>query len=154
MTLNKERLEKIIRTHNYKLTRQRKLVLGTISKNKGKHLSVKEIFKEVKKKNKNIGLVTIYRTLSLLEKIGLIQHNFLDGRCIKYQLKKPEEKHEHHHLICNMCGDVAEIDEDMLGFLEEKIRSKRGFMVTDHRLYFLGICKKCLNNFKKQQLRK
>lgn len=68
----------------YKLTEQRQAVLDAIVKNKGSHLSSEEIFKLVKKTHPEIGLATIYRTLPLLEEMGLISKIHLDDDYIGY----------------------------------------------------------------------
>lgn len=137
-----------LRTGGYKFTNQRQAVLEVISQNKKKHLSSEEIYGEVKKKYPNIGLATVYRTVQLFEKIGLVQHISLDDGRLRYQLADPEEKHEHHHLICEICGDVIDVQEDMLELFEEEIFLKKGFTVTNHRLTVFGICKNCSNNKK------
>ena len=136
-----------LQTGGYKLTKQRQAVLEVISKNREKHLSTEEICGEVKKKYPNIGLATVYRTVQLFKKIGLVHHILLDG-CMKYQMADPEEKHEHHHLICEICGEVIDVQEDMLELLEKNFFLEKGFTVTNHRLKVFGICKNCLNNKK------
>jgi Fe2+/Zn2+ uptake regulation proteins len=136
-----------LQTGGYKLTNQRQAVLEVISKNREKHLSSEEIFGKMKKKYPNIGRATVYRTLQLFEKIGLVHHILLDG-CMKYQMADLEEKHEHHHLICEICGEVIDVQEDMLELLEKDVFLKKGFKVTNHRLKVFGICKNCSNNKK------
>lgn len=134
-----------LQTGGYKLTNQRKAVLEVISQNREKHLSTDEIFGEVKKKYPNMGLSTVYRTMQLFEKIGLVQHISLDDGRMRYQMANPEETHDHHHLICEICGDVIDVQEDMLELFEEKVFLKKGFKVTNHRVTVFGICKNCLD---------
>ncbi|MHB8125686.1 MAG: Fur family transcriptional regulator [Desulfitobacteriaceae bacterium] len=146
MAANATEFSSALQTCGHKLTNQRQTVWEIILKNKEKHLSTEEIFDEVKKKYPNIGLATVYRTVQLFEKIGLVQHISLDDGRLRYQIADPEEKHEHHHLICEICGDVIDVQEDMLELLEEKVFSKKGFTVTNHRVKVFGICKKCLDD--------
>ncbi len=130
-------------TGGYKLTKQRLAVLEVVSQNREKHLSTEEILSEVKKKYQDIGLATVYRAVRLFERIGLVQHiSFDDGR-LRYQMADPEEKHEHHHLICEICGDVIDVQEDMLELLEKNVYLEKGFTVYNHRLTVFGICKNC-----------
>ncbi len=135
-----------LQTGGYRFTKQRQAVLEVISQNRENHLSTGEIFGEVKKKYPQIGLATVYRTVQLFEKIGLVQHISLDDGRMRYQMADPEEKHEHHHLICEICGEVIDVQEDMLEHLEQHVFLKKGFTVTNHRLTVFGICKNCSNH--------
>ncbi len=106
-------------------------------------MSTEEVYVEVKKSCPEIGLATVYRTMMLLEEIGVLQkHNFDDGRN-RYEINHPDEDHHHHHLICKKCGRVSEVEEDLLDDLEERIQEKYNFVVDDHRVQFLGHCKMC-----------
>ena len=135
----------------YRFTKQRRMVWEIILENRGQHLNTDEIFNEVQKRYPHIGVATVYRTLQLLEKIGLVQHIYLgDGR-LRYQISNPEEKYEHHHLICQICGEVIDTKEDMLELLKENIFLKEGFRVTNHSAKFFGICKRCLNNLEEKE---
>jgi Fur family ferric uptake transcriptional regulator len=137
------KLKSILRENGYKLTPQRRATIEIILKNEGKHMSTEEIFLEVKKTNPKIGLATVYRTMLLLEELGiLLKHNFEDGRN-RYELSHPEEDHDHHHLICIKCGGVSEVADDLLDSLEETIDEKLGFKVKNHKVKFYGLCSKC-----------
>ena len=137
------RIKDMIKSKGYKLTPQRRATLDVILQNEGKHMSTEEVYLEVKKSCPEIGLATVYRTMLLLEEINILQkHNFDDGRN-RYELSHPDEDHHHHHLICKKCARVMEAEEDLLDELEEKIRIKYDFIVEDHRVQFLGYCKKC-----------
>lgn len=136
-------LKSILKENGYKLTSQRRATLEVILKNQGKHMSTEEIFEEVKKSNPEIGLATVYRTMLLLEELGiLIKHNFEDGRN-RYELSHPGQDHDHHHLICLNCGEVSEVEGDLLDSLEETIDKNHGFKVINHKVKFYGHCAKC-----------
>lgn len=143
MAVNTVEFGSTLQTCGYKLTIQRQTVLETIIKNRDKHLSIEEIFDEVKRLNPHIGLATVYRTIQLFKKIGLVRHINLNDGCLRYQMADPEEKHEHHHLICERCGEVIDMQEDLLESFEEKVLLKKGFRVTDHKVQFWGICRAC-----------
>lgn len=137
-----------LQTGGYRLTNQRQAVLEVISQNREKHLSTEEIFGEVKKKYPQIGLATVYRAVQLFEEIGLVQRISLDDGRMRYQMTDPEEKHGHHHLICEICGEVFDFQEDMLELLERHIFEENGFAVTNHSVKVFGICKNCSNQKK------
>ncbi|MFY9178137.1 MAG: Fur family transcriptional regulator [Caldicoprobacterales bacterium] len=136
-------MKSILKENGYKLTPQRRATLEVLVNSQGEHMSTEEIYNEVRKAHPQIGLATVYRTMILLEELGiLIKHNFEDGR-YRYELSHPDEDHDHHHLICLKCGQVSEVEEDLLGSLEEIIDKKHGFKVVNHKVKFYGHCINC-----------
>lgn len=145
MNNNLAELNSWLKNNGYKLTVQRQMILELVAAQKEKHLSAEEIFELVKIEFPQIGLATVYRTIAILEKMKLLQRINLDDGCIRYQLADPNEKHEHHHLICESCGLVVDMQEDLLESLEKKVMQKNGFKVNNHRLKLYGLCEKCAN---------
>lgn len=132
-----------LKKKGYKLTPQRRNTLNVILEHEREHLSIEEIYDLVKEDCPEIGLATVYRTIQLFEDIGLVnKHNFDDG-CNRYELADPKQDHNHHHLICLSCGEVSEMDDDLLEELEQEVKRKKGFEVTNHTLKLFGYCKKC-----------
>ena len=129
----------------YKLTTQRRIVFEILIKQENSHLCPEEIFELVKNKYPEIGLATIYRTLQLFEEIGIVYKiNFNEG-CYRYELniQNKGKKHRHHHLICEKCGKIIEVKEDLLNSLEEVIEKQYDFEIHNHSLKFTGVCSKC-----------
>ena len=86
-------------------------------------------------------LATIYRSLSSLEKAGLLRRcEFGDGTA-RYELSF-KESHHHHHLICRVCKKVEVLDDCELQELDQFAR-KRGFVDITHSLEFFGKCPNC-----------
>lgn len=140
---DEQELRELLKKSGYKFTGQRSAVLDVLLKYSGSHLSIEDIFNYVRETNPDIGIATIYRTLTLLEKIGIVIKLDLDDGFSRYELSRQDEDHRHHHLICSRCGSVSEVEEDLLDSLEEQILLKNDFLVTDHRVKFYGLCKKC-----------
>ena len=136
-------LKEDLKKKGYKLTPQRRAIVDTIVDNEGKHLTAEEIYDEVKKNCPEIGLATVYRTILLLEEIGVVSKLHLNDGCSRYELVHSDETHRHHHLICNVCNDVIEVEDDLLEDIEETIEKEYKFKILDHALKFYGICKKC-----------
>lgn len=132
-----------LREKGYKITAQRNLVLGVIKENQGNHLGPEEIYDRLRDKGANIGIATVYRTLALLEEMGLIYRVELKPGSAAYELNQPDMLHKHHHLICTGCGKVLEVKEDLLENLEELILANHGFLIKDHSLKFYGLCSQC-----------
>lgn len=142
-----EEVNEKLRRKGYKFTSQRKAVLEIIIENVGKHLSSEEIYDFVKVKSPDIGLATVYRTVSLLVDLDVLSKLNLDDGYVRYELNDHDcDQHHHHHLICSECGDIIEVKEDLLDSLEEQIQSKYEFEIKDHRLKFFGLCKNCKKN--------
>ena len=135
--------KKLLKEKGYKLTPQRQAVLDIIIKHNGEHLSPEEIYELVKRNQPEIGLATIYRTLLLLDDMGLVYKLNLDDGLTRYELNNQNEDHRHHHLICIGCNKIFEVQEDLLDNLEEQILKKNKFKVTDHKVKFYGYCEKC-----------
>lgn len=138
-----EQFKRQLRDNGYKLTPQRRAVLDIIIENEGKHLSTEEIYELVKKDCPEIGLATVYRTLQMLDDMGLIFKMNLDDGKNRYEIAHQEEDHHHHHLICTNCGSVIEVEGDLLEVLEKEIERKYNFKITNHILKFFGYCSKC-----------
>jgi len=135
-----------IRSQGFKLTLPRQLILDMLNKTKH-HLSADEIYIFLRRRYPQIGLTTVYRTLEMLVRLGLInKFDFGDGR-FRYELKGKEE--HHHHLICKECGKVIDyrdfIDEEtnLVKKIEQRLSEKYGFKIESHQLRFYGICKDC-----------
>ncbi len=86
-------------------------------------------------------LATIYRTMHTLLGMGLVRRcDFGDGTA-RFELAT-EDSH-HHHLVCNGCGMVVEIDQCFPTRLEQEIARRHGFSQVTHRLQFSGMCPRC-----------
>ena len=136
-------LKEDLKKKGYKLTPQRRAIVDTIIQSEGKHLTAEEIYDEVKKVCPEIGLATVYRTIQLFEQIGLVSKLQLNDGCSRYEIVHSDERHMHHHLICNICNAVIEVEDDLLEQLEDKIKKQYKFKILDHSVKFYGICEEC-----------
>lgn len=142
----KENLKITLKEKGYKLTPQRRSILDEILKHEGSHLTTEEIYDLVKVNCPEIGLATVYRTVQLLEEMGVLCKLDLDDGCSRYELCDEEENHQHHHLICQNCGEVIEVQDDLLEELEQVIENQYNFTIKNHSLKFYGLCNKCSNH--------
>jgi len=89
-----------------------------------------------------IDRASVYRTIALFEKLGIIQRLQIGW---KYKLELSDAfSHHHHHLSCIRCGTVVPLPEDKL--LEKKLHSlaiAQGFSPQDHQLEIRGLCSAC-----------
>ncbi len=141
--MNLDKFLQILKERNFRATDQRMQILQVIGENSDKHLSNEEIHELVRNVNQDIGLATIYRTTQLLAQLGILTTLSLGDGKERYEIKKETEGHTHHHLICSICGNVSEVQEDLLDELEKKVFVEHGFHVLDHQLKFVGVCADC-----------
>jgi Fur family ferric uptake transcriptional regulator len=123
----------------------RESILDLLSRT-SKHMSAKEIYAAIHNIYPGIGLMTVYRTLDLLVRMGLINRfSFGDGQN-RYEFKSSEKKEHHHHLICTKCGRIIDYSDEELELAkktEETLAKKYNFKILDHNIDFLGLCEKC-----------
>jgi len=140
MVYTEKRTEQELRKHGYKITPQRRFVISTIIHSR-EHLTPAAIYEKVHRENSSIGLVTIYRTIEILEGLGLICEMHAGGSCRSYLMRRPSE--HHHHLICSDCGRVVDFTDCDLDKLERRLARETRFKINSHLLEFLGQCREC-----------
>ncbi|MDO8567542.1 MAG: Fur family transcriptional regulator [Dehalococcoidales bacterium] len=123
----------------YRLTPQRMMVLAAIEKTDD-HISAEEIYARVTTKYPHVNLSTIYRTLELLKRLGLVTETDLGGGRLRYH---PAEKGHHHHLVCQNCGDTIDLSETVLVPLKETLRREYKFEADLRHMAIFGRCEKC-----------
>jgi Fur family ferric uptake transcriptional regulator len=104
-------------------------------------LTNKEIFSEMPQGS--CDLATIYRSMHLLEKMGMVKRfHFHDGAA-RFELVEEGDRGHHHHLVCTECSETVKIEECFPEELEKKVAARNGFKSVTHRLEFFGICPDC-----------
>lgn len=104
------------------------------------HVTIDELARAVRKRNRSVGVATVYRTLKLLARLDYAKElDFGDG------LKRYESSlvGHHDHLVCRECGEVSEFKEPRIENLQEQVAKRHGFFPTMHRLDIYGFCSKC-----------
>ena len=139
MRLTERKAAAILRQHGYKLTPQRRAIIQAIASSLD-HLTPAAIYEKVHKDYPAIGLVTIYRTLNKLAKLGLICELHAGGSCHSYTISASGH---HHHLICSNCGTVVDFPGFGLSEMEQDLSRETGFRIDDHLLEFIGLCQAC-----------
>jgi Fur family ferric uptake transcriptional regulator len=120
-------------------TPQRRLLVEVLAETDG-HITGAELVERCRAIDPATTPSTVYRTLDVLEDIGLIRHaHGLDGR---------EEFHvqpaiEHGHLHCSDCGKSWEIEADEVKGLVRDLERQRGFSVDLGHLSIVGLCRDC-----------
>ncbi len=132
-----------LKKKGYRVTLQRGMILDIIHEAPG-HLTAEAILNRMQSKAPEVNKSTVYRTLELLEELGLVVKSEKDGRFIYHHM---DEGH-HHHLVCRRCGKVIECERDLLAPLETTLLKEFAFAADLHHLVIHGICKDCRTSSK------
>lgn len=146
--MEQERFKDLLREKKLKVTSQRLLVLEIMAGRPGEHLTAEEIYDLARQTHPDIGIATIYRTVQVLQELQIIDKvSFGDGYA-RYELggNHNEDRHRHHHAICQGCGRILSFEVDLLDNLERVLFERNGFQVVDHDVTFYGICRICREN--------
>jgi len=123
----------------YRLTPQRLLILAAIE-NSDDHISAEEIFSQVLAKYPHVNISTVYRTLELLKRVGLVTETDLGGGRVRYH---PADKGRHHHLVCQECGAIIDLGESVLTSLQDTLFREYVFSADLRHLAIFGCCRNC-----------
>jgi Fur family transcriptional regulator, ferric uptake regulator len=129
-----------LRSKCRKITGPRQAILK-ILREQAHPLSNKEIFEALPKGN--CDLATIYRSMHLLESMGMVKRFDLGDGTARFELLGEGDDGHHHHLVCTRCAEVVEIEECPMDRLEDEIARNNGFKAVTHRLEFFGLCPNC-----------
>ena len=128
-----------LKNQGYRLTPQRLMVVSAIE-NSEDHISADEVYSKVVTRYPNVNISTIYRTLELLKRLGLVTETDLGGGRVRYH---PADKGHHHHLICQECGAMIDLDESLLEPLKEALLLEHNFIADLRHLAIHGRCVRC-----------
>jgi Fur family transcriptional regulator, ferric uptake regulator len=122
----------------YRLTPQRQLVLEAVERLR--HATPDEILAEVQAHSRAVNVSTVYRTLEVLEELGLVRHTHLSDRAPTYH---SVTDHEHFHLVCRNCRKVMSVDPGVVAPLAERLEAEHGFVLDIGHLAVFGRCVDC-----------
>ena len=126
--------------HNLPLTQQR-LAVGEILFVAADHLSAEDVARQLARKGEAVGTATVYRTLDLLVRSGLVrEHDFGEG-FKRYEPMAAGQVHE--HCVCSSCGKVMEFSNDRLERMIALLAEEVEFRPHHHRLEVYGLCREC-----------
>jgi Fur family transcriptional regulator, ferric uptake regulator len=127
-----------LRAGGYRVTPQRQLVLEAVGRLE--HATPEEIYGEVRQTARGVNVSTVYRTLELLEQLGLVQHTHIHHGAPSYHLA---EHAKHVHLVCRQCGLVTEVDQAAVSPLVAALEEHQGFLTDVGHLTVFGLCSAC-----------
>ncbi len=133
---------KFLRDEGYLVTKQRRRIAEIIFTTPG-HLSVEDIRNLLRQRKVSASIASIYRTLDVLIKGGLVvQHRF--GKRFK-RFESIRQGQHHDHLICTACGKVIEFKNSAIETLQLQVAKEHDFLITNRKMDIYGRCSKCKN---------
>ncbi|GIH76016.1 Fur family transcriptional regulator [Planobispora longispora] len=127
-----------LRARGYRVTPQRQLVLEAVKALE--HATPEEICNRVRETARGVNISTVYRTLELLEELGMVAHNHLGHGAPTYHLAADAD---HVHLVCRGCGEISEVRPELVQTLVDGLDQELGFATDVHHLTVFGRCRKC-----------
>jgi len=121
-----------------RMTPQRQLVLDAVRQLE--HATPEQVHAVVVRQADSVNITTVYRTLELLEELGLITHTHLSHGATTYH---PVEAKSHAHLVCRRCGIVEGVDLTLVQPLADAVAAEHGFEIDIPHLALFGLCATC-----------
>ncbi len=107
-----------------------------------------QVYDAARKRHRRLGVASVYRTLEMLEELGLVQRVHQPEGCEAFVAAS--EGHR-HLLVCQRCGRVSYFEGDHLQPLIRSISRNSGYRIREHWLQLFGLCHDCQNQVKGEQ---
>ena len=133
-----DQLKDELRARGYRLTPQRQLVLTAVGELE--HATPEEVHAWVTERASGVNISTVYRTLELLEDLGLVKHAHLSHGAPTYHAA---DAPEHLHLVCRDCGTITEVAPVVVAPMLAVLEESNGFVADVGHLTIFGSCAEC-----------
>ncbi|MGH9297434.1 MAG: Fur family transcriptional regulator [Acidimicrobiales bacterium] len=136
------RVEAVIaamRGGGHRITRDRRVIVQALVASSG-HLSVDDVVDRIALDHPEVHAATVYRTVDALEQLGLLYHVHLGHGAARWHLADDP----HHHLYCQGCGAVIEVDDETVVPLAALVEERHGFVIDQRHFALVGRCSKCV----------
>lgn len=132
-----------LNSRGWRMTPQREVILGIFQElPEGNHLSAEDLYLLLEERAEGISLATIYRTLKLMARMGILRELELAEGHKHYEINQPSP-HHHHHLICVRCNKTIEFRNDSILRAGVKAADKNGYHLLDCQLTIHAVCPSC-----------
>lgn len=122
-----------LRARGMRMTPQREHVFAAVQRLR--HATPEQISEAVP----GVDLTTVYRTLEVLEEIGLVRHTHLGHGAPTF---RPADD-QHVHVVCHVCGRVSDAPETLADELADRLRAEQGFVLDRSHFAVFGRCSDC-----------
>lgn len=135
----RDELRDLFREAGRRLTSQRRLILDVL-KESDEHLDAEAVHDRARVHSPGLSLATVYRTLTLLKEMGLVEEHRLGEGHSHYEAVQEEP---HYHFTCRRCGKVVEFDTPLVATIERQLCERESVEVTNAHLHLIGYCEDC-----------
>lgn len=136
--MGSDTLAQVLRERGLRLTAQRQLVLEAVYELG--HATPDQVHGKVAETAAGVNISTVYRTLELLEEVGLVTHTHLSHGAPTYHAASGRQ---HVHLVCRGCGRIEEVEPALLDDVAQRLSRESGFQVDVGHVSFFGQCREC-----------
>jgi Fur family transcriptional regulator, ferric uptake regulator len=137
--MQRQTLLEMLRERGQRMTPQRQLILEAVQTIDG-HISAEAVHALVAARFPQVNISTVYRTLELLQTLGLVTHTHFDDGVAQYHRA---EESQHQHLVCRGCGSEQELDLAVLEPLGGELERRYGFEADLAHFALVGLCRQC-----------
>ena len=124
----------------YRLTEPRRAVADLVAARDG-HFTAADLIEDARSRELGVGRATIFRSLDLFTELEVLERIDLPTGDHAYVACEPRV--HHHHIVCEICGRVADFDDQGLADAVEQVQRRSGWQVETHRLELYGRCPTC-----------
>ncbi|MEV6487162.1 transcriptional repressor [Actinoplanes sp. NPDC051633] len=128
----------MLRERGLRLTPQRQLILEAV--HELGHSTPEQVHTYVRERVSGVNITTVYRTLELLEELGLVNHTHLSHGSPTYHAAGG---HQHVHLVCRGCGQISEVAPSVMQPVTDRLMAEKGFRVDVGHVSLFGECADC-----------
>jgi len=128
----------LVREQGGRATPARRLLLEVLFETSD-HSTAEDLARAVQAKVPDVHLSTIYRNLEELEGLGVVVHTHIGHGPATYHLAN----RTHCHLVCEECGTVLDVPDDLFRSLNRATRERFGFAIDPRHFAVLGLCQRC-----------
>jgi Fur family transcriptional regulator, ferric uptake regulator len=133
-------LKSELNAKGWRLTPQREIILGIFQNlAQGNHLSAEEVYDFLEQRGEKISLSTVYRTLKLMTRMGILRELELAETHKHYEINI-SSPHHHHHMVCSQCNTTIEFENDSVLKQASRQVEKAGLELIDCQLTIYTIC--------------
>src|SRR5438876_9590056 len=132
-------LRMALKDRGLRMTPQRQLILDVVGAMHG-HISVDQVHQQVIRQFPDVHITTVYRTLEVLEELGIVRHTHFHDGVAQYQRT---DEAAHQHMVCTVCQADIELDLEILKPLADEICRRYGFKSDLAHTAIVGVCRDC-----------
>jgi Fe2+ or Zn2+ uptake regulation protein len=131
---------KTLKADGLRITKPRRAILALLE-GAPSPLTAGQVHARLARSQQSVDLVTVYRTLTTLKRLGLVAQVELGDGQFYYEIR--HGRAHHHHIRCRGCGEIVDLVLCPLKRLKALIERKTRFVVESHALEFIGLCARC-----------